>query len=111
MLVIGLGFGLTAWAHNVPVLVLSVAVWTFGEILGSPVGLRLCRRHRPPALARRYQGAWGLTWGAASILGPVLGTRLYAWSPDGFWSLCAGLGAVAAGLVLIGREPVRVAAG
>ena len=53
----------------------------------------------------------GLTWGAASILGPVLGTRLYAWSPDGFWSLCVGLGAVAAGLALIGREPVRVVTG
>ena len=58
MLVIGLGFGLTAWAHTVPVLVLSVAVWTFGEILGAPVGSAYVADIAPQHLRGRYQGAW-----------------------------------------------------
>ncbi len=111
MLVVGLGFGSTAWAHTVPALVLTVGVWTFGEILGAPVGSAYVADIAPGHLRGRYQGAWGLTWGAASILGPILGTRLYAWNPEGFWSLCAALGVAAAGLVLIGREPVRAATG
>lgn len=111
MLVVGLGFGLTALAHTVPALVLSVAVWTCGEIVGAPVGSAYVADIAPSHLRGRYQGAWGLTWGLAAILGPALGTRLYAWSPDGFWSLCTVLGVVAAGLVLIGEEPVRVTAG
>jgi len=37
MLVVGLGFGLTALAHTAPALVLTVMVWTLGEILGAPV--------------------------------------------------------------------------
>jgi len=59
MLVTGLGFGLTAWAHTVPVLVLSVAVWTFGEILGAPVGSAYVADIAPPALARQVSGRMG----------------------------------------------------
>lgn len=109
MLFVGMGFGLTALAHTLPALGLTVVVWTLGEILSSPVGAAYVADLAPPHLRGRYQGAWGLTWGVAAILGPVVGTRLYAWNASGFWLLCAILGVLAAGLVSIGREPVRPA--
>jgi MFS family permease len=107
MLLVGVGFGLTALAHTVPVLALTVVVWTLGEILSAPVGSAYVADIARPHLRGRYQGAWGLTWGLAAILAPVVGTRVYAWNASGFWLLCAGLGGLAAGLVLVGREPVR----
>lgn len=107
--VTGLGFGLTALAHTAPALALTVIVWTLGEIIGAPVSSAYVADIAPPHLRGRYQGAWGLTWGLAAILAPVLGTRLYAWNSGGFWVICAVLGAMAGGLVLIGREPGRPA--
>ncbi len=107
IVVTGLGFGLTALARTAPALALTVVVWTLGEIISAPVGSAYVADIAPSHLRGRYQGAWGLTWGVAAILGPVLGTRLYAWNAGGFWTICAGLGVIAAGLVLIGREPVR----
>ncbi|HVH30552.1 MAG TPA: MFS transporter, partial [bacterium] len=110
MLFVGAGFGLTAFAYTLPALALTVVVWTLGEILSSPVGAAYVADIAPPHLRGRYQGTWGLSWGLAAILAPVVGTRVYAWNPSGFWLLCAGLGVLAAGLVSIGREPVRPAA-
>jgi MFS family permease len=37
-LLVGLGFGLTAAAHTLPLLLLIVAVWTLGEMVGAPIG-------------------------------------------------------------------------
>ena len=110
MAFVGVGFGLTALAHTVPALALTVVVWTLGEILSAPIGSAYVADIAPPHLRGRYQGAWGLTWGLAAILAPVVGTRVYAWNASGFWLLCASLGVLAAGLVLVGREPVRPAA-
>lgn len=110
MLLVGLGFALTALAHTAPALVLTVLVWTLGEIIGSPVASAYVADIAPQHLRGRYQGAWGLTWGLAAILGPTLGTRMYTWNPAGFWSSCAALGAVAAGLIFVGREPARAPA-
>jgi len=104
MLLIGAGFGLTALAHTFPLLTLTVLIWTLGEIIGAPVSSAYVANIAPEHLRGRYQGTWGMTWGLAFILGPVLGTRLFSWSPAGFWMICAGLGAVAAVLVLAGRE-------
>jgi MFS family permease len=110
MLSVGLGFGLTAFAHTPPALALTVLVWTLGEILSAPVASAYVADIAPPHLRGRYQGAWGLTWGLAAILAPVVGTRVYAWQASGFWALCASLGVLAAALVLLGHEPRRLAA-
>jgi hypothetical protein len=37
-LLLGAGFGFTAFAFNLPILVLSVAIWTLGEITITAVG-------------------------------------------------------------------------
>ena len=111
MLLIGVGFGLTALAHTFPLLAATVLIWTLGEIVGAPVASAYVANIAPAHLRGRYQGAWGMTWGLAFVLGPVLGTRLFSWSPTGFWAICAGLGAVAAVLVLAGRERASVPAG
>jgi MFS family permease len=54
----------------------------------------------PPHMRGRYAGAWGMTYGLALIIGPALGTAVYAVSSDLLWSGCVVLGILSAALVL-----------
>jgi MFS family permease len=105
-LLVGLGFALTAWATNVPLLALSVAIWTIGEIASAPVSQAYVADLAPRHLRGRYQGAWGLTFGLALVIGPVAGTAAYAANATAFWLSCGVLGVVAA-LLVLGIAPRR----
>lgn len=72
----GIGFGLTALAASLPAYVLTVAVWTLGEILFAPVNASIVAELSPPHLRGRYQGAFTITWSAASMAAPLLGSSL-----------------------------------
>lgn len=105
-LLIALGFALIAEARTAPLLILTVAIWTLGEMVHSPVSAAYVVNLAPAHLRGRYQGTWGLTWSAGLILGPALGTLLFAWNPTGLWLLCGAFGLLAAMLVLLsGRLP------
>ncbi len=101
ILLIGLGFGLLALASTLPLLIVSVVLWTLGEIVLSPVAAAYMADLAPPHLRGRYQGIWGLTWGSGLILGPLLGALVFSWSPRALWLACAALGLLAAALVLV----------
>jgi MFS family permease len=102
----GLGFALTAWATDVPLLALTVFIWTIGEIVSAPSSQAYVADLAPPHLRGRYQGAWGLTFGLGLILAPVLGTAVFAVSPTALWLSCGVLGLVAA-LLVLGVRPRR----
>ena len=97
---LGLGFGATGLVTSAPLLAVTVVVWTFGEIVAAPVSGAYVADVSPPHMRGRYAGAWGMTYGLALIIGPALGTAVYAASPDLLWGGCVALGILAAGLVL-----------
>ncbi len=101
LLLIGLGFGLVAFAPSFPLLALTVGIWTLGEMIHAPVSTAYVADLAPPHLRGRYQGAWGMTWSSGLILGPLFGTLLFSWNARGLWLLCGGLGIAAALLVVI----------
>jgi len=101
----GIGFGLVAWADTFAVFALTVFVWTAGEIAFTPVASAYVGDVAPDALRGRYYGAFGLTHSLGIVLGPGLGTALYAVSPGGLWGACAGLGLAGALLVLASPRP------
>jgi MFS family permease len=103
-LLVGLGFGLTATARTLPTLLLTVAVWTLGEMIAAPVGYAYVADIAPEHLRGRYQGIYGFFWGTGSVTGPAIGAWLLAQSVTGFWLLCGVLGLVASLLVLAGRS-------
>jgi MFS family permease len=103
-LLVGLGFGLTAAADTLPMLLLTVAIWTLGEMVAAPVGYAYVADIAPEHLRGRYQGLYGVFWGTGSVTGPALGAWLLGQSVTGFWFLCGILGLVAALLVLGGRS-------
>ncbi|HCP62570.1 MAG TPA: MFS transporter [Actinobacteria bacterium] len=97
-LLIGLGFALTAVAHSMPMLFVTVGVWTVGEMISAPVGYAYVADLAPKELRGRYQGLYGLFWASGTVTGPILGGLLFTVSANGFWALCGVLGLAASAL-------------
>jgi MFS family permease len=95
--VIGLGFGLTAFAHTPVLYAATVLVWTCGEMLNAPSNAALLAGLSPVAMRGRYQGAFGLSWQVASFLAPTLGGAVRGWRGNtALWLGCFGATLVAA---------------
>jgi MFS family permease len=101
--VMGLGFGATAFASTVPAYALTVLVWTLGEIGFNAVAPALVADIAPPEQRGRYNGVLGLSFGGAALVGPVAGTAvLQTFGEPTLWSGClvASLASAAATLAL-----------
>jgi MFS family permease len=72
-LVIGVGFGLVAFADVAWFFAATVVIWTFGEMLSSPAHAATVAALSPVALRGRYQGLNSLTWSAGVALAPIAG--------------------------------------
>lgn len=99
-LLVGIGFALNVAAPRPTVLILSVVIWTLGEMVSAPVSATYVADLAPEHLRGRYMGVFGLTWAAGLMLGPALGAVLYASNPRLLWIACGFLGVLAAVLVL-----------
>jgi MFS family permease len=99
-LILGAGFGLTAFAHSIPMFAITVLIWTIGEIGFNAVGPALIAEIAPPEMRGRYNGLIGMAFGGASLLGPLAGTRLFGVSPDLLWFACLVTGALSGAVVL-----------
>src|SRR5262249_4130735 len=103
----GAGFAMhglagTVWTHAA-----AVMVWTTGEILESPTRSSVVAAMAPVDARGRYQGAVTMTFGAAQMIGPKLGT--WTWQQAGpgvLWGSCLAVGVVAA-LALTATGPAR----
>jgi MFS family permease len=96
---IGLGFALTALVSALPLVALTVIVWTLGEIMYMPVASAYVADIAPKEMRGRYSGAFGMSFGVAFVVGPAAGTLAFSWSPVGLWASCAGLGLLAGAMV------------
>jgi MFS family permease len=97
---IGLGFGLTGFVHTLPLLVVTVIVWTIGEMIYFPVAAAHVANVAPPDMRGRYHGAYGISWGLGAVLGPIIGTTLLAHDPRSVWVACSCVAVVGAALIV-----------
>jgi MFS family permease len=96
-LVIGVGYGLGAFADQAWLWAFSVAIWTFGEMLQTPANAALGADLSPAALRGRYQGIGSLSWSAGSALAPVVGGFvLQHLGGTTLWLGCVGAAALVA---------------
>jgi MFS family permease len=95
----GIGFGAIGVATTVPALAATVVIWTFGEMVYSPVGSAYIADIAPIELRGRYQAAYAFTYSFGLMLAPVGGTLLYSVSPSALWLTCLVLCFTAAGLL------------
>lgn len=108
-LLLGLGFGFTALASTLPIYMVSVAIWTLGEIAGTAVGPAIIADLSPPGLRGLYQGVFGSAWGLAFFLGPLAGGWIYQhFGKNTLWNACLILGIVLAFcFLLLSRKAKR----
>ncbi|HEY3473314.1 MAG TPA: MFS transporter, partial [Anaerolineales bacterium] len=86
---LGLGFGFTAFATNLPLFALSVAIWTLGEIAATSVGPTIIADLSPIELRGLYQGIFGAAWGLSFFLGPLAGGWIFEhWGSNALWFGC-----------------------
>lgn len=96
-LLAGYGFGLTALAGSIPFYMLTVCVWTLGEIINSPTQMGLVARLSPVHGRGRYQGVFSLSWTLATLISPLAsGSVIDHFGSGVLWAGCAVLGTVAA---------------
>jgi MFS family permease len=106
-MIIGVGFGLGAFAGSAWFYAFSVVIWTLGEMLQSPSNAALIADLSPAALRGRYQGINSLSWSAGTALAPIAGgfVQQHLGSAT-LWLGCAGVGVLVA-LGQIASGPAR----
>jgi MFS family permease len=88
LLLTGLGFALTGFVLHWAWFLLSILVWTTGEILTGPQQTSFVADWAPPAARGRYLSVYQATWSLAVILNPLVLLPLHAWLPEHrFWPL------------------------
>jgi MFS family permease len=106
-LLYGGGFAMHGLAPSIWLHAAAVMVWTVGEIFESPTRSAIIAALAPADARGRYLGALAMTFGAAQLTGPKLGTwTLQHAGPGVLWASCLGLGAVVA-LAMTVTAPAR----
>lgn len=92
-LLTGLGFSLMPFGRGFSYAALTVAIWTFGEMLSMPLlGSLIANRAGSVGLGR-YMGLFSFSFSLAMIIGPVIGTAVYGrFGPTALWFGCGGVG-------------------
>jgi MFS family permease len=107
------GFGALGFVSSATGILVTVVLWTFGEMLLFPAMAAHLGDVAPENRRGAYMGAYSMSLSISLTLGPWLGTQLLAASgPRGVWSVMFGLGALAAVLMVYAapqRRPSRVA--
>jgi MFS family permease len=100
------GVGAVALGYDFPTFLVGMVILTVGEMLMIPTATALTANLAPPDMRGRYMSVYGLTWGIAFGIGPVLGAQLNdRVAPVAIWygGLVIGL-AAALGFALLARR-------
>jgi MFS family permease len=107
-ILLGAGFGFTALADTLPLFIVSVIIWTLGEIAATSVAPAVIADLSPVELRGVYQGIFGSAWGLAYFLGPLAGGWVYEhWGSDSLWIGCLLLGIMLAFCYLALGAPAK----
>jgi len=90
---VAVGFGLTGLARSHSLLLVTVAIWTFGEMILLPAMADAVATLAPAHRRGEYMGLYSLTFAVGFALGPWLGVTAYAQVGPGLvWGVCGGVG-------------------
>jgi MFS family permease len=107
-ILLGAGFGFTAFANTFPLYVVSVILWTLGEITATSVAPAVIADLSPVELRGLYQGIFGAAWGLAYFIGPLAGGWIYEnWGGDALWIGCLIIGILLAFCYFALSAPAR----
>lgn len=96
-LLYAVGFGAMVAAHTPAAIIVTVVVWTFGEMILFPGMSDYVASIAPPHRRGAYMGLFSFTFSVAFSLGPWIGTwMLDAWGGRILWPLMGLLGTASA---------------
>ena len=96
-LLLGVGFALTGQVSTLAGFVLTTIVWSIGDLVLLGRAYTLVAAIAPTASRGRYMSAYGISWGIAAMVGPLLGTQLIDHvNVSGTWWVLGGLCALLA---------------
>ncbi|HEX6871791.1 MAG TPA: MFS transporter, partial [Micromonosporaceae bacterium] len=96
-LIMGIGFGLNAFAGTVWLYAVAVLIWTFGEMLNAPSNSTTNAELSPAHLRGRYQGVFTLSWSVAGFVAPIAGSAVLQYAgTTTLWLGCLALALVVA---------------
>lgn len=93
-LAVGLGFGLIAFSGNVSIAVLSVLIWTVGEMLTMPLSIAFASRRSSSRSRSAYLAAYSMSFSICMVLAPLVGTHLYQWNHQAPWLVALAVGPI-----------------
>lgn len=70
----GIGFGLMAFLHSAAGIILSIVIWTFGEMIFFPAANNYVSEISPEQQRGEYMGYSQMTFSFAFMIGPLMGT-------------------------------------
>jgi predicted MFS family arabinose efflux permease len=107
-----IGFGALGLVSSAAGVLVTVVLWTFGEMMLFPAMAAHLGDIAPDDRRGAYMGAYSMSLSLALTVGPWFGTQLLAESgPAATWSVMFVLGALAAGLMVYAaphRRSIRV---
>ena len=72
-----IGFGAMAFTENISVLVITIIIWTFGEMILFPAAASYAAEISPQKKRGAYMGFYQMTFAISFTVGPWLGTLVY----------------------------------
>ena len=89
-LMMAAGFGGYALAHTLPTLLVPTALYSLGNLLVMGRSFAVVSELAPAEASARYLAVYGLSWGVATLLAPLVGTWLLGVSgPALLWGVSA----------------------
>ncbi len=100
-LLLGIGFGALAFAHSISSIIVTVVIWTAGEIVFLPTLSAYVADLAPRGRAGEYMGYYLMAWGIAFAVAPWLGTAvMQRFGSQTLWLASLGFGLLSAVLLL-----------
>lgn len=108
-LIVGAGFGLTAFAHSPTEFAATIVIWTIGELMQLPFLASVASDLAPADMRGRYMGVFGLCFSSANMIGAPIGGEILARFGGGYiWGGCFVLGLVSGALFLSIRRHISI---
>ena len=75
-LLVGIGFGAMAFAHNIYSIIITIVIWTLGEMILFPASSAFVAELAPDEKRGEYMGVYQMTFSFSFTIGPWLGTLI-----------------------------------
>ncbi|MBX3394591.1 MAG: MFS transporter [Phycisphaerae bacterium] len=106
--ILGIGFGLTAFAKTGIHFAATVVIWTAAELMQAPFTQAVIADLAPVSMRARYMGVFTMSWSAAMMFGaPAGGYMLDKFGGQTLWFSCFYASIVAAAIFVLVMPGIR----